>query len=46
MKHETYDLRQVQSLPLAAKVSMTKRRIRDWYDGWDGVCFGLYRGEI
>ena len=35
-KHEAYELAQMQSLPLEAKIRMTKMRIRDWYDYWDG----------
>ena len=35
-KHEAYELAQMQSLPLDAKIRMTKQRIRDWYDYWDG----------
>lgn len=26
----------MQSLPLGAKVNMTKRRIQEWYEAWDG----------
>lgn len=36
------ELRQRQALPLEAKVSMSKRRIQEWFDHWDGdvyVCF-------
>ena len=44
MRHERYELAQMQSLPLAAKVSMTKRRIRDWYDGWDGQVYLSFSG--
>lgn len=36
MQHTKNDLIQMQSLPLSAKILMTKRRIRDWYDYWDG----------
>lgn len=31
-----WELRQMQSLPLRAKVLMTQQRIKDWYDYWDG----------
>lgn len=39
-KHTTSDLAQMQSLPLEAKIRMTERRIRDWYEywGWSSVC--------
>lgn len=33
-KHEAYELKQMQSLPLEAKIIMTKERIRAWYDSW------------
>lgn len=29
-KHQPYDLKQMQSLPLEAKIIMTKERIRQW----------------
>lgn len=32
--HQPYDLRQMQSLPLDAKIRMTKERIRAWYESW------------
>ena len=35
-KHNTYDLAQMQSLPLKYKIIMTKQRIKAWYDYWDG----------
>lgn len=33
-KHTSYDLKQMQSLPLEAKIIMTKQRIRAWYESW------------
>lgn len=33
-KHEAYDLKQMQSLPLEAKIIMTKQRITTWYESW------------
>jgi len=30
--HLPHDLKQMQSLPLEAKIIMSQRRIRDWYD--------------
>ena len=33
-KHSTYDLAQMQSLPLEAKIRMTKQRIKIWYESW------------
>ena len=32
--HEAYDLAQMQSLPLEAKIRMTKHRIKAWYESW------------
>lgn len=42
MKHTKTDLIQLQSLPLADKVTLTKQRIKAWYEHFDGevyVCF-------
>ena len=36
MKHTASDLIQMQSLPLTAKIQMTERRVKEWYDYWDG----------
>ena len=36
-KHAAYDLAQMQSLPLEAKILMAKRRIQEWYDYWVGM---------
>ena len=38
-KHQSYDLAQMQSLPLNAKIKMTERRIRDWYEAFDGEVY-------
>lgn len=43
-KHEAWELRQMQSLPLAAKIRMTQRRIRDWYDYWNGQVYVSFSG--
>lgn len=32
--HTIEDLRQMQALPLEAKIIMTKQRIKAWYDAW------------
>lgn len=32
--HSAYDLKQMQSLPLEAKIRMTEARIKAWYDAW------------
>lgn len=39
-----YDLAQMQSLPLNAKIMMTKRRIREWYEHWDGQVYVSFSG--
>lgn len=44
MKHTAGDLRQMQSLPLTAKIRMTQRRIREWYDHWDGQVYVSFSG--
>lgn len=44
MKHTKGDLQQMQSLPLSAKILMTKRRIREWYDYWDGQVYISFSG--
>lgn len=43
-KHMPYDLKQMQSLPLEAKIMMTQRRIRDWYEYWDGQVYVSFSG--
>lgn len=44
MKHTKSDLQQMQSLPLSAKIQMTKRRIKDWYDYFDGQVYVSFSG--
>ena len=43
-KHSKDDLRQMQSLPLEAKILMTQRRIRDWVDYWNGDVYVSFSG--
>ena len=43
-RHTAADLAQMQSLPLDIKVSMTKRRIEEWYDAWDGNVYISFSG--
>ena len=43
-KHTAYDLKQMQSLPLDAKIIMTQERIRQWYDHWDGNVYVSFSG--
>jgi 3'-phosphoadenosine 5'-phosphosulfate sulfotransferase (PAPS reductase)/FAD synthetase len=42
--HESYELRQMQSLHLEAKIRMSQMRIRDWYDYWDGQVYISFSG--
>lgn len=44
MKHTKGDLKQMQSLPLSIKIRMTKLRIRDWYDYFDGQVYVSFSG--
>ena len=44
MKHTKGDLKQMQSLPLSAKILMTKQRIKDWYDYWNGQVYVSFSG--
>lgn len=46
LKHTNADLKQRQSLPFEQKVRLTKRRIREWYDYYDGkVCVSFSGGK-
>ena len=39
-------LRQLQSLPLQAKITMAEQRIREWYEHFDGnVCISFSGGK-
>lgn len=46
-KHELWELKQMQSLPLQAKIQMTRQRIRGWVDefGEDGVYVSFSGGK-
>ena len=43
-KHAKDDLRQMQALPLEAKIIMTQRRIREWVEHWDGNVYVSFSG--
>ena len=43
-KHSLGDLQQMQSLPLADKIRMTKRRIEEWYEHYDGQVYVSFSG--
>jgi 3'-phosphoadenosine 5'-phosphosulfate sulfotransferase (PAPS reductase)/FAD synthetase len=45
MKHASYDLAQMQSLPLEAKIIMSQQRIRQWYDYWGGNVYVSVAGK-
>lgn len=42
--HTIGDLRQMKSLPLSAKIAMTKQRIRAWYEYFDGGVYVSFSG--
>lgn len=44
MKHNKEDLKQMQSLPLSAKIIMTKQRIKNWYDYYNGQVYVSFSG--
>ena len=46
-QHEMWELKQMQSLPLKAKIPMTIQRIRGWIDHWgeDGVYVSFSGGK-
>ena len=43
-KHLPHDLKQMQSLPLEAKIIMTQQRIRQWHEHWDGQVYVSFSG--
>ncbi len=43
-KHTLSDLRQMQSLPLSAKIRMTEYRIREWYEAFEGNVYVSFSG--
>lgn len=43
-KHEAWELAQMQSLPLEAKIRMTQQRIRSWYEYWNGQVYVSFSG--
>lgn len=46
-KHEIWELRQMQALPLKSKITMTKHRIQTWVDefGIDGIYVSFSGGK-
>lgn len=43
-KHQPWELKQMQSLPLEAKIIMTKERVRQWYEYWEGQVYVSFSG--
>lgn len=43
-RHSDYDLAQMQSLPLSAKIRMSKERIKQWYEHYDGQVYVSFSG--
>jgi 3'-phosphoadenosine 5'-phosphosulfate sulfotransferase (PAPS reductase)/FAD synthetase len=43
-RHNPGDLKQMQNLPLEAKIIMTQQRIRQWHDHWDGDVYVSFSG--
>jgi 3'-phosphoadenosine 5'-phosphosulfate sulfotransferase (PAPS reductase)/FAD synthetase len=46
MKMEVWRLRQLQSLSLNAKVARTERKIREWYNHWQGDVYVAFSGGL
>lgn len=44
MKRTIDDLAMLQALPLDVKIEKTKRRIKEWYDYWDGQVYVSFSG--
>ena len=44
MKIEPWQLKQRQAMPLWMKVEYTKKRIRQWYEHWDGQVYVSFSG--
>lgn len=43
-RHTRGDLQQMQSLPLRIKITMTERRIFDWWEHWNGDVYLSFSG--
>lgn len=43
-KYTSGELQQFQSLSLFSKINMTKQRIKDWYEYWDGNVYVSFSG--
>lgn len=43
-KHTSGELEQMMALPLSAKIAMSKRRIKEWYEAFDGMVYISFSG--
>ena len=43
-KHEAWELKQLQALPLEEKIKLSQERIKEWYDHWNGQVYISYSG--
>lgn len=41
---EYWQLKQRQALPLEAKIALSKKRVREWYDHWEGQVYVSFSG--
>lgn len=41
---ESWELKQMQSLPLEVKILKTQQRIREWYEAWEGNIYVSFSG--
>lgn len=44
MKHEAWELKQMQAVPLESKIVMTRTRIKQWRDYWQGDIYLSFSG--
>lgn len=44
VKHEIWELRQMQEQPLGMKIALTRDRIRGWYEYWNGEVYVSFSG--
>ena len=46
MPLQPYELKQKQALPLEAKIIMSRKRIRSWYEHWQGMVYASVSGGL
>lgn len=44
LKHQSYDLKQMQSIPIESKIRMSMDRIKSWYEYWNGEVYVSFSG--